>query len=134
MRNGAYSNLTDAVRHHLSPIKSLWKYDPEEQLFQEELQSTVVTDSKVLIEITRELDIRPMRLSQREVRYLVSFLNSLTVPDLENRLLSTIPDYVPSGLLEDGIPEEPEPDDDEEEDDDIGDEPEDEIEDEIEDD
>ena len=53
------------------------------------------------------MDTGEVKLSGKAVRDLVSFLESSTVPDLHARLELLIPESVPSGLLEDGIPEVP---------------------------
>jgi len=106
MHNGAFNSLEDAVRHHLNPVRSLLHYAPDTQLDQVELRDTVITDRKVLRELVQGLDIDRVVLTNREFQDLMAFLESLTVPNLESRLLQTIPDSVPSGLLEDGIPDE----------------------------
>jgi cytochrome c peroxidase len=107
MHNGAYRELKDAVEHHLNAAKALRKYNPEYQIENTELRETVVDDPLVLNELIDQLDIEEVKLSAREVKDLLSFLESLTAPNLESRLLATIPESVPSGMLEDGIPETP---------------------------
>ncbi len=104
MHNGAFSNLQDAVIHHLNAAKSLRKYKANKQLLQEELVATVVDDETTNETLVEELDLPESKLSGRELKDLLSFLDSLTVPDLQERLLLTIPASVPSGLLEDGMP------------------------------
>jgi cytochrome c peroxidase len=104
MHNGAFSNLQDAVRHHLDAAKSLRKYKPGKQLLQGELVATVVDDEATNQTPIEELDLPASKLSGRELKDLISFLESLTVPYLHERLLLTIPESVPSGLLEDGMP------------------------------
>lgn len=104
MHNGAYSDLKDAVEHHLDAAKALKKYKPKHQLADLELRETVVNDKVILDLLLDELDIDKVKLSGKEVKDLLSFLESLTAPDLDNRLIGTIPTSVPSGLLEDGIP------------------------------
>jgi cytochrome c peroxidase len=107
MHNGAFNSLEDAVRHHLNPVRSLMNYDPDTQLDQEELRETVVTDRAVIREMVAGLGIQRVTLNRKEMQDLLAFLESLTVPNLNERLLLTIPDSVPSGLLEDGIPDQP---------------------------
>lgn len=104
MHNGAFSDLEDAVFHHLDAAKSLRKYKPSKQLLQPELVATVVEDETISETLVAELDLPASKLSGRELKDLISFLESLTVPNLHERLLLTIPESVPSGLLEDGMP------------------------------
>ncbi|MBD3672541.1 MAG: cytochrome-c peroxidase [Planctomycetaceae bacterium] len=105
MHNGAYSDLRDAVKHHLDAVKYLHIYQPQKQLDQPELWETVVDDEETNDLLTEDLDLSPSRLNGRELKDLMAFLESLTAPHLHNRLFLTIPSSVPSGLLEDGIPE-----------------------------
>jgi cytochrome c peroxidase len=104
MHNGAFSGLQDAVVHHLDAVKSLRKYKARKQLLQNELVATVVDDEATNETLVAELDLPASKLNGRELKDLISFLESLTVPDLQERLLLTIPPSVPSGLLEDGMP------------------------------
>ncbi len=100
MHNGAFGNLSDAVRHHLNAKKSLSKYDPSEQCVQnehdfEELAGSVITDPDLILQ---GLDIKKTHLKESEIDDLLEFLASLTAPNLETRLFATIPASVPSGL------------------------------------
>ena len=103
MHNGAYNNLQDAVEHHLDAAKALREYNPKHQIADRELRATVVNDPAVLNELVDRLDIDKVKLSGGEVHDLLSFLGSLTAPNLKNRLVLTIPATVPSGLDIDGI-------------------------------
>lgn len=102
MHNGAYSNLQDAVEHHLDAAKALRKYDPKHQIADRELRATVVDDPAVLEELVDQLDLGKVSLRHDEVRDLLSFLGSLTAPNLKKRLAQIIPETVPSGLPVDG--------------------------------
>ena len=101
LHNGAYSSsLKDVIRHHARPLWSLLTYDPEEQLSQFQLRPTVMRDPFTFFLLAVTLDRRqlPRNLSRGEINLLEDFLQSLTAPNLESRLLGTIPDSVPSGL------------------------------------
>lgn len=122
MHNGAYSDLEDVIRHHVDPEDSLDDYDPYQQLFQSDLWDLVVQDEDLdewmLESFEEDLesddreddeededDDQNRSLSPKQIRLLIAFLDSLTAPDLQERLLWVVPSSVPSGLLEDGIPE-----------------------------
>ena len=97
-------------------------YDPYQQLFQSDLWDLVVQDEDLdewmLESFEEDLesddreedeededDDQNRSLSPKQIRLLIAFLDSLTAPDLQERLLWVVPSSVPSGLLEDGIPE-----------------------------
>ena len=44
-------------------------------------------------------------MRNRDVRDIEAFLKALSEPDLEAKLLATIPESVPSGLPVEGLPE-----------------------------
>ncbi len=104
MHNGAFADLNSVIRHHASPLFSLLTYRPHRQLEQTELWDTVLRDWVTFFMQTASLDTGnlPGRLSNRDVRDLEAFLGSLTAPDFESRLQTTIPDRVPSGLPVEG--------------------------------
>ena len=91
-----------AVRHHLDTAAALRNYDPKKHLDQEELTTTVVYDD---VASSTPGDLAPLDtpLTQREFRDLLRFLDSLTAPNLNERLEATIPESVPSGLPLDGF-------------------------------
>ncbi len=105
MHNGAFKSLEDVVRHHMSPASSLRSYKPAKQLEQVDLRGTVVRSSVVQREIIKGLDLKRIKLSKQEIGELLAFLESLTAPDVLERLQVTIPDRVPSGLPVDHFPE-----------------------------
>ncbi len=122
---GAYDSLEAVVRHHLDPVASLHAYNTEavalpalgevvelsatgSRLTQSfmaptrrkefDRRDTWVQDNDVLrSNIAAANELPPVALSDRDVRALVAFLESLTDPstaDSETR----VPDSVPSGL------------------------------------
>ena len=100
MHNGAYHDLRSVIRHHSLPVLSLFFYRPARQLEQQELIETVLNDWITRLSLAFSLDREnlPGYLTNREVRDLEAFLNSLTAPDLQARMDATIPKSVPSGL------------------------------------
>jgi cytochrome c peroxidase len=105
MHNGAFSSLEDVIRHHADPEQSLTSYDPEVQLFQPDLRDLVIRDEGLNEWMLEGVDMNDGSLEGNRVRLLIAFLESLTAPDLQARLDWVMPPSVPSGLLEDGIPE-----------------------------
>ncbi|MGB0597933.1 MAG: cytochrome-c peroxidase [Rubripirellula sp.] len=104
MHNGAYGNLEDAILHHIHPEESLLAYDPFEQLAQEDLRPLVVNDSGLnewMLDTSEMIDVK---LNKNELGWIIAFLESLTAPELQERLLLVVPESVPSGMLEDGMP------------------------------
>ncbi len=105
MHNGAFSSLEDVIRHHTNPQQSLTSYDPGVQLFQPDLRELVISDEALNEWMLEGVDVDGGSLDGNRVRLLVAFLQSLSAPDLQARLDWVMPSSVPSGLLEDGIPE-----------------------------
>jgi cytochrome c peroxidase len=105
MHNGAFNDLHRVVRHHANPVISLLMYDPQTQIDQPAILDTVMNDWQTQLALIRGIDWPdlPRRLQQREVDDLVEFLEALTAPNLEERLIATIPASVPSGLPIDGM-------------------------------
>ena len=104
MHNGAYNSLRAAIKHHARPKASLYSYNPKRHLDQAEAAEQVVRDRSILKSIADRSDLRRIRLSNREIDCLVDFMETLTAPNLEQRLLDTVPDTVPSGLAVEGAP------------------------------
>ena len=99
MHNGAYTDLKAAVRHHFNTVNSFLMYDAEEHLDQKELIETVVYENVETSLLDTDLPPEDQsKLSRREFKDLINFLESLTAPRLQQRLLATIPESVPSGL------------------------------------
>jgi len=103
MHDGAFSDLRKVVRHHATSLKSLVSYDPDKHLDQSIVHATFDPTIQTEVELTIELDRLPTGLTKSEIRSLVKFLESLTAPNLKERLNVTIPDSVPSGLPIDGV-------------------------------
>ena len=100
MHNGAYKDLRSVIKHHSNPAFGLLSYNPRRHLSQKSLRDTVQRSPRVLMMQLLSVDRRrlPRRLKSREIKDLISFLNSLTAPNLKDRLAQTIPSQVPSGL------------------------------------
>jgi cytochrome c peroxidase len=98
MHNGAYTNLEDAVRHHLDPEAALDSYDVQQ--LDAALRPTVRMDAETITAIVSNIDaLLPIgtQLSDQDMDDLMAFLFSLTSPSLDT-LPSLVPDAVPSGL------------------------------------
>ena len=76
-----------------------------QQLFQPDLRDLVIRDEGLNEWMLEGVDMNDSSLEGNRVRLLIAFLESLTAPDLQARLDWVMPSSVPSGLLEDGIPE-----------------------------
>jgi cytochrome c peroxidase len=100
--SGAYDSLEAVVRHHLDPVAALHNYDAAQlripsrpDLDAGDLQA--MNDPAVLASIAQANELSPVKLSEREVRYLIDFLNALTDPAMLD-LRGDIPRSLPSGL------------------------------------
>jgi cytochrome c peroxidase len=99
MHDGAYSTLEATVRHEIDPLEAANNYKPNDNLpesyaktFRKDQMSTIVSVGMKIPE-----DIQRVELIDDEVNNLISFLNSLTSPSLDE-LVKWIPSTVPSGL------------------------------------
>jgi cytochrome c peroxidase len=98
MHNGAYTDLKDAIRHHLDPEHALNSYDITQ--LAPDIQKTYLGSDDIkskLLETVDPILTRPTPLSEKEVDEITAFLKSLTTPEAQN-LSNIIPDSVPSGL------------------------------------
>ncbi len=97
--NGAYANLEDAVRHHLDPAEALANYDDSQIDFEHEGTYQDGINEELLANLSPLLNVNPrrQRLRDREVKYLMAFLASLTDRSSLSQLQEA-PDAVPSGL------------------------------------
>ncbi len=98
MHNGTLTSLEAVIRHHLDPAGSLENYDPSQ--LAEDLQDTCQDQPEVLAAVLATLSrsgSEGVRLSDRDIRGLLAFLDSLTSPSALH-LENTIPASVPSGL------------------------------------
>jgi cytochrome c peroxidase len=98
MHNGAYTSLENAVRHYRDPAAAYRNYDVAQLDFR--IVSLVLRDGATESDVLSTLDrvfLRPVDLSDQDVRLLLIFLKTLT----DSRAyiqLPEFPDSVPSGL------------------------------------
>ena len=104
MHNGAFATLEDVIQHHGDAEASLANYDPAQHLFQHDLQELFVDDEEVNQWMLETAESNDLAIVGNRVSLLVAFLESLSAPDLTERLHWTMPTSVPSGMLETGIP------------------------------
>lgn len=100
--NGSYNSLEAIVRHHLDPITALDTWDrnqvvlPASQRFAA-TDFAIWEDSREMARLRAAIDIEPVALTDKEIKQLVSFLQSLSDETaLAGRLGK--PKRVPSGL------------------------------------
>ena len=103
--NGAYKTLSEIIKHHLDPINMYYKWNPSlvklpSAEWLEEIDFVSFSDKYERKRIISKIDIKPINLSENEVKDIVEFLKSLTGKSLNNRPIG-IPDEVPSGLTVD---------------------------------
>ena len=98
MHNGAYMELEDAIEHHVKPNYLLDRYEVDDYVYQEQVGSFYYVESSPLLYETIDLAQLPTKLSKKETRHIVDFLETLTAPKLLSRLEATLPTSVPSGL------------------------------------
>lgn len=104
--DGAYDSLEDVIRHHAQIWDGAENYDPNQHL-SEALASSVQpysVEAQGHSAATELADGLP--LTDADIADLISFLNSLTDPQLHN-LEYLLPDAVPSGLPLDPLAENP---------------------------
>ena len=98
MHNGAYTDLEDAVRHHLDPEQHLRNYDPSQ--LPEELRNTYQNQPELLERIIEKLDPtlkQVVVLEEKEFDDLMAFIRAQTdTGALE--MDDIVPAEVPSGL------------------------------------
>ncbi len=100
--DGAYNTLEEVVRHHLNPRKAIEEYDPIQLLMPsrpdlDAIDLVVHNDPSRRAEIAAASEIKKVRLNNRQIAYLLDFLNALTDPDSID-LRIDVPTEVPSGL------------------------------------
>ena len=102
MHNGAYNDLSAAVRHHLDAEKALRNYDtnalsPElKNLFQD--QETLI--QRLVGSLDANVTTAAPNLNEQQLDYLMAFLGALTDSSPE-RAQTLVPESVPSGLAVD---------------------------------
>jgi cytochrome c peroxidase len=96
--NGAFTDLNDAVAHHLDVVRSATEYDPRAARAAEDLRQRLGPIEPVL-ERLDPLMRQPRSLSRREFEDLVAFLRDglLDPAARPERLCSLVPESVPSG-------------------------------------
>lgn len=81
---GAYTSLEAVTEHMLSPYESAKNYDPS-KLTQKNIDiKDVKENTKEILKLGLHLQAKP-KVSKDEVRYLVSFMKSLTDPCVKDR-------------------------------------------------
>jgi len=99
---GAYDSLEAVVRHHLSPVDSLFSYDISQvrmpsRVDLDEQDFEVMNDGWRIEQIAQRNELASVDLSEEEVAELMSFLHALT-DSASLDLRHTVPSSVPSGL------------------------------------
>lgn len=97
MHDGAFSDLSSVVRHHVDPVASYESYSVD-QAVGPSLQFTDRARYRdpLLASVSLELDVVPA-LSDSQIDQLVAFLDALTDP-AATALDALVPESVPSGL------------------------------------
>lgn len=100
--DGAYNTLEAVVRHHLDPENGLQNYDMAEAVLiaradLDAIDFIVHNDWSRRNAIAQANELAPMSLSDKEVAYLIDFLNALT-DQASIDLRKDTPRSVPSGL------------------------------------
>lgn len=100
--DGAYATLEGIVRHHADPVGMLSRYNTSQVVLPKraDLEATdfaVHRHGPSRAALAGANELRPVTLSDEDVRDLVAFLGSLTDPAALD-LSSEIPTSVPSGL------------------------------------
>lgn len=98
MHNGAFTNLEDAVRHHLNVVASARAYTPAGQDLAPDLAGPTGPIEPVLARLDPIL-ATPIELNEDQIRQLIAFVeNGLLDPRAEpDRLRRLVPPTVPSG-------------------------------------
>jgi cytochrome c peroxidase len=97
---GAYSDLADAIRHHLDPATALTTYDRTSVTLPGGLKQddfAVLDNTSDMVEIAVANRLEPSPLSSDEVQQIIAFLNALT-DEASLKGAIGIPARVPSGL------------------------------------
>lgn len=99
---GAYDTLEAVIRHHFSPVDSLFNYDTSQVRMPtradlDELDFEVMNDDWRLEQIAQRNELASVDLDEQEFAELISFLHTLTdYSFLDDR--RNVPNRVPSGL------------------------------------
>ncbi len=100
--NGAYQTLEGIIRHHLDPVGSFDRWQPEQAALHPipwiaEIDFVAFNDKRERARLRAKVDIEPVSLNDSEVQALVAFLKSLTGTASTRGRLGK-PETVPSGL------------------------------------
>jgi cytochrome c peroxidase len=100
--DGAYNDLSLAVRHQLAPVDSLLSYDREQAVLPyrqdlSEIDFLVLDDPAAMNAIADACELEPVAMSKRQLQFLLDFLWALTDPASVD-LRIDVPGTVPSGL------------------------------------
>lgn len=98
MHNGAYTDLEEAIKHHLDANYALTNYDTSQ--LSPGLRSSYKGDPSVIKKVLGSLDpllSQPIDLKEREIKDILSFMQALTDPGTAN-LNQLMPTEVPSKL------------------------------------
>lgn len=99
---GAYDSLEAVIRHHLHPVAALYRYTGSQSTLPprpdlDALDGIVMSDPVRKAAIAASNELRPLRLSRREIQHLLAFLHALTDPAALD-MRRDVPARVPSGL------------------------------------
>lgn len=96
--NGAFTNIRDAIRHHLNVFASARNYNPGENNLDEDLTGPTGPVEPVLARVDPIL-VTPIQLSSKELNQLVAFVrDGLLDPRAKAKnLRKLVPQSVPSG-------------------------------------
>ena len=100
--DGAYNTLEAMIKHHLNAEYSLNQYNTTQAVLPsrpdlDAVDFSVHNDTDSRLDLAVRIEIKPVSLNDRQLLYLIDYLNALTDPaSLDMR--STAPASVPSGL------------------------------------
>lgn len=100
--DGCYDTLEAVVRHHLDPISGLYGYDESQAMLPTRpdlnaIDVAVMSDPARVSAIASQCELKPVTLSDEQVRLLVEFLHALTDSSSLD-LRRDAPQSVPSAL------------------------------------
>jgi cytochrome c peroxidase len=98
MHDGAFTNLEDAIRHHLNVKRSAQMYTPESQHLPSDLAGQIGPIAPILARLDERL-VTPIELSDPEMHQLTAFISGgLLDPRAKpENLRKLVPSAVPSG-------------------------------------
>ena len=100
--NGAFNTLEAVVQHHMDSVNSLRNYDRRQAVLPsrtdlDTLDFFVMDDPSLVDNIAGANELASEELNDKDVQYLIDFLNALTDPAALD-LRADMPKEVPSGL------------------------------------